>query len=166
MLNTIAWWRSLQLLFVVFLFSYVTCNAAEHFSAKVIKVIDGDSLIVESGSEEIKIRLWGIDSPEWNQPYAKQAKKTVKKMLDGKTVTVIPKDIDRFGRLVALVSDKKNYINEFLIAKGSAWVHVYYCDEEICKKWQQLEKEAQKKKVGLWRSQRVIPPWKWKRGKR
>lgn len=34
------------------------------FSAKVIKISDGDTITVLSGKEQTKVRLYGIDAPE------------------------------------------------------------------------------------------------------
>ena len=39
------------------------------FSAKVIKISDGDTITVLSGKEQTKVRLYGIDAPEKKQDY-------------------------------------------------------------------------------------------------
>ena len=39
------------------------------FSAKVIKISDGDTITALNGKEQTKVRLYGIDAPEKKQDY-------------------------------------------------------------------------------------------------
>ena len=39
------------------------------FSAKVIKISDGDTITVLNSKEQTKVRLYGIDAPEKKQDY-------------------------------------------------------------------------------------------------
>ncbi len=130
----------------------------------VKKVIDGDSILVSNGTKDMKIRLWGIDTPEYRQPYSKAAKKITKKILLHELVDLEVKDIDKYGRTVALVRTKNGEnVNELLVRRGYAWVHIYYCKEPICKTWKVYESEAREKKTGLWREANPVAPWIWKR---
>ena len=60
---------------------------AEEFMAKVIRVVDGDSVNVMRLSEnkEVKLRLYGIDAPEWKQAYGKESKDALKGLLGTNT---------------------------------------------------------------------------------
>ena len=44
-------------------------SAAETFTANVVKVKDGDSIVVNRDDGQIEIRLRDIDCPESEQPY-------------------------------------------------------------------------------------------------
>ena len=47
------------------------CQAeAPFFNAKVIRIIDGDTLEIQREMKIQRVRIWGIDTPEWDQPYA------------------------------------------------------------------------------------------------
>ena len=130
----------------------------------VVKIIDGDSVLVSDGSKKIEVRLWGIDTPEYRQPYSKAAKKFTKKLLENKTVHMEVKDKDKYGRMVALLTmDNGISANEMLVKKGFAWVHIYYCKEAVCEKWKKYQKEARKRRLGLWREHEPVAPWVWKR---
>lgn len=39
------------------------------FSAKVVKISDGDTITILQNKEQTKVRLYGIDAPEKKQDY-------------------------------------------------------------------------------------------------
>lgn len=158
---------STLLFLIIFFSSYAfsaTCNDT-CFNASVTKIIDGDTFEISTLGKRKTIRLWGIDTPEWDQPYSGKAKKFLKDNLLKKQLIVQPLNYDEFGRLVATVFLKDDNFNQLLIEKGLAWVHIYYCNEEICNSWKMLEKNARNKRIGLWRQSDPIPPWQWKQKK-
>jgi endonuclease YncB( thermonuclease family) len=135
--------------------------------ARVVKVIDGDSLLVVTQSQTVQVRLWGIDCPEYRQAYSKAAKLFSQELVLGKTVTLQSKDWDKYGRMVALVRiEGGRTLNQELIKAGYAWVHIYYCKEVICDSWYTFEEEARMRHDGLWQQQSPVPPWEWKRMKK
>ena len=55
--------------FVITFSLSITCVRAD-FSAKVQRVVDGDTIyVVDNSGQKFKVRLTGIDAPEQNQPY-------------------------------------------------------------------------------------------------
>ena len=160
----------LGLLFLVFcaflLRGYESCRAAtnsyELFSARVIKVIDGDTLEVTHQGKKLRVRLWGIDTPEWQQGFSHNARDFTRHRVQGQRVELLAKAWDKYGRLVAMVQVGGSSLNEELLREGLAWVHIYYCREPICRGWRQLEKEARMARRGLWQDDNPVPPWKWK----
>jgi endonuclease YncB( thermonuclease family) len=153
-------WLSLFLVFFV----YDAASAQTITSVKVKKIIDGDTILVVNGQGNIKVRLWGIDTPEYRQPYSKAAARFTRKLLQNTTVDLIVKDWDDYGRMVALVkmADGQS-VNELLIKSGYAWVHIYYCKEPVCQTWKNYEKDARASNLGLWQEAEAIAPWVWKR---
>ena len=87
-------------------------------------------------------------------------------MVFGKVVEVEPVDIDRYNRLVALVTISESLVNEELINAGFTWVYTRYCDRPICERWKMLENEAREAKRGLWAEPNPIPPWDFRRQER
>jgi len=141
-----------------------SATAKNIHSVTVVKIIDGDSVVVNDGSKNIEVRLWGIDTPEYRQPYSKSAKKFTKKLLENRIVDMEVKDRDKYGRIVALLTPQNGVsANELIVKKGFAWVHIYYCKEAICEEWKGYQKEARNRKLGLWREAEPIAPWVWKR---
>ena len=132
------------------------------FFAVLHYVTDGDSFVVRNNRSKLSIRLWGIDAPEFDQPHSKASKDALQRLLSNKNLRIILKDIDKYGRIVAIVNVGNISVNSALVANGSAWVHDYYCKEPVCLRWYKLEEKARNNKSGLWRESNAIEPWVWK----
>lgn len=91
---------------------------------EVTRVIDGDTFDTKDGT---RIRLWGIDAPEYPEGcLSETAKKRLEELILNKTVTITDKGKDNFNRTLALVYDGQLLINKSLLTEGMA---VY--DEKI-----------------------------------
>lgn len=139
--------------------------AKKPFTAIVTKVIDGDSLEVKAGRKTYEIRLYGIDAPEYDQPYGSKAKKLVKTTILGKRVDITPVEWDKYHRLVAIVERDGQSVNKRLIKSGLAWYYPRYCTKKVCRSWKQEEKDSRKRKKNIWSTSSSVAPWKWKRDK-
>lgn len=139
---------------------------SQYFTAKVIRVVDGDSVNVFSllEKEELKLRLYGIDAPEWKQAYGKESKDALKGLLGQNTeISVKVLDKDRYGRLICeLHLDNKDIsVNEWMVSEGNAWHYVKYAPDDV--NLQQAEEDARNNKLGLWSLETPIPPWDYRR---
>jgi endonuclease YncB( thermonuclease family) len=135
------------------------------WSGMVVGVSDGDTITVLHDGKGVKIRLYGIDTPEKRQAFGKKAKQFTSGMVHGKTVEVEIKDTDRYGRSVALIYVDDQSLNEALVKNGLAWVYRKYCKEAFCEDWLNLEIVARYGKIGLWSEPNPIPPWEFRHGK-
>ncbi|MGJ1195847.1 thermonuclease family protein [Sphingobacterium spiritivorum] len=132
------------------------------FSARVIRIIDGDSMEVLYEGQPLKIRLSHIDSPELkkSQPYGKAAKKALSDLCYGQYVTVQVEKYDRYGRAIALVVNaNKQIINQQMIIQGMAWHFKRYSKDPL---YARLEREARKNRAGLWKDPDAVAPWEWR----
>ena len=136
------------------------------WSGEVVGITDGDTITVLRDKEQVRIRLYGIDTPERGQAFSKRAKQFTSKMVYGKVVEVKVMDTDRYGRTVALVAVNKQILNEELLKAGYAWVYYQYCHEMICHAWADYQFAAKLDKRGLWVDPDPIPPWEFRRKKR
>ncbi len=136
------------------------------WSGKVVGVTDGYTITVLRDKEQVKIRLYGIDTPEKGQASGNKASQFTSKMVYGKVVEVEVVDTDRYGLTVALVAVNKQILNEELLKAGYAWVYYQYCHEMICHAWADYQFAAKLDKRGLWRDPAPIPPWEFRRKKR
>jgi endonuclease YncB( thermonuclease family) len=139
---------------------------AHAWMAKVVSVTDGDTIKVYNAEQgQVKIRLYGIDTPEKAQPYGKAAGKYLSSLIAGATVDIESVTTDRYGRTVGIVSDSERNINQQMVRAGYAWVYQRYCDKPFCDYWLALESEAKTDKLGLWQESNPVPPWEWRRRK-
>ena len=80
----------------VFLFFAILAIASPLFalSGKVVSIHDGDTITILQGKQQIKVRLFGIDAPELEQPYGKKSKQFLANLIAGEVVEVEPKGKD------------------------------------------------------------------------
>ncbi len=133
------------------------------FFAKVIRIIDGDTMEVLYKEVPIKIRLAHIDCPEkrGKQPFGNNAKIALANLCFGQQVTVYGENYDRYKRLIAvIINNKKQVVNQELVKQGMAWHFKRYSTDEL---YNALELEARKNKVGLWQESNPTPPWNWRK---
>lgn len=126
-----------------------------------IRITDGDTIVILKEGREIKLRLYGIDCPELNQPYGIMARQCVSDLMLDKPIRFIEIGKDRYGRIVAIVfiSNTDVSLQEVLLKNGLAWIYPLYCTEFFCKDWEKLSKEAMLYGKGLW----PTPPWIWRK---
>lgn len=115
---------------------------------KVTKVLDGDTLDVNNGE---RIRLIGINTPEKNECYYKEATEELKKLTEGKVILleIDNADKDKYGRLLRVVYVKGINVNSHMIEKGFARVFDEFPSLDY-NSLKQLEKIAKEKNLGLW----------------
>ncbi len=147
----------------IFLAQAAYTQAASVYTGRVVAITDGDTIkILTLAKRQIKVRLADIDTPEKCQPYGKKAKQILSGKIYGKHVKVEKVTTDRYKRMVGRIYLGNRNINAEMVADGAAWVYRKYSKDPGLL---ELERQAQKKRLGLWglpESQRV-PPWKWRR---
>lgn len=115
----------IALLFIVnyqFLDEYLIKTFEEPQTVFVDRVIDGDTI----KSDELSIRLLGINAPEKNEMYSDEARIFLEKLVFNKTIKIeFGKDrYDKYGRLLAYVfvieNTEKIHVNLELVKNGFA----------------------------------------------
>jgi len=141
-----------------------TLAAESHLTLKVVGVHDGDSITcLTDDNRQLKVRLDAIDAPELGQPFGQASKNALSDMVFGKTVTVIEKKKDRWGRTVAHVLVEGKDTNLMMLEQGMAW---HYTEYSSNKRLQRAEDEARAKRTGLWSDRDPVPPWDWRKTER
>lgn len=111
----------------IFLLSTSACAAP----ATVIRVIDGDTIVAQTITGPIHVRLAHIDAPESRMLDAKCAKELrlgliskwwlASRLPVGKDVALLPvPKHDKYGRLLAVVMEGNENINETMLSRGLA----------------------------------------------
>lgn len=105
---------------------------AETFQAKVVRVTDGDTVVVfRQGKPEAKVRLLGIDAPERKQPFGAKAREALREKAAGRLVQVDTHKKDRYGRLLGRLRLGSRDLNLELVAEGWAWHYARYARDQF-----------------------------------
>lgn len=133
---------------------------AEAFTARVIAVLDGDTVLVLRNNTPVKIRLADIDAPEKAQAYGLESKQSLSGMVLKKQISVNIQAADAYGRLVAHLAVGGKSVNEEQVRRGMAWEYSNYHSN---KTYIALQSEAQQARRGLWAQTGPMPPWQWRK---
>jgi micrococcal nuclease len=124
---------------------------------KVTKVVDGDTIKIETGET---VRYIGMNTPETVDPrrpvqcFGHEASAKNKELVEGKQV-LLEKDVsntDKYGRLLRYVYLDGVMVNEKLVAEGYAQVDTYPPDVKYKDRFVAAQQEAKNNKKGLWSS--------------
>ena len=138
---------------------FLVLGSLPGFEGKVIRVSDGDTIVVlTQDKEQIKVRLNGIDAPEKKQPFGKQSTKFLANLVAGKTVEIKKEGNDRYGRTIGTVLLDGLDVNKEMVANGYAWAFRKYS-----KKYAPDESNAKHEKLGLWAEEDPTPPWEYRK---
>jgi micrococcal nuclease len=133
------------------------------FSAFVISITDGDTIKILVNNQTKTIRLGHVDCPEKTQPFSKNATALTKQLCYNKNVTISAfGKPDRNDRIIAEVFVNGINLNQLLIQNGLAWHFKKYSNNT---QYANLEKAAQKNKIGLWSTGNAVPPWLFRKYK-
>lgn len=145
----------------------------------VLKVSDGDTISMDSGGTKVKIRFYGIDTPETvkinrrtgqinkpGQPYGDKAWHALEGKIANQYVRVEVMDRDRYGRLVSVVWLGNRNINKEMVANGWAWAYRQYLDRPHASEYIDAEERARANRLGLWREANPQPPWEFRKALR
>lgn len=122
-----------------------------------VRVIDGDTF--ESDTE--RVRLFGIDAPESDQPGGAQAAEALRRLIGKADPNCTEVDRDRYGRMVALCSISGGDLSLAMLRAGHAVVWCHYVRKlrpNLLGSFQRMELEARRAKIGIWA--RKFEPWR------
>lgn len=139
--------------------------AREGLIAGIASVIDGDTIDVAG----TRIRLHAIDAPEARQRCSirgmmyscgQDSTSYLKQTLEMHVVECTVRDIDRYGRAIAVCYVGDLDVGEIMVASGWALAYRRYDDVYV-----PAETTAKGAKIGLWRGE-FIEPARWRAGER
>lgn len=149
--------------------------AGESFTAKVVAVLDGDTVLIvredhsqavnlasatKRNRRAIKIRLAEIDAPEKLQDFGESSRSSLNELVSGKQVQVFTQAIDQYGRLVAHLSVNGLDVSAEQVRRGMAWEYSYFHRNQSLLILQEQARQAAR---GLWGAHKPIPPWQWRK---
>ncbi|MGL4607471.1 MAG: thermonuclease family protein [Eubacteriaceae bacterium] len=135
-------------------------KAQQNMEYEVKRVVDGDTIVLKNGEEDMKVRLIGVDTPESvhpdkskNVPYGKVSSEFVKELLSGKNVK-LEYDVsptDKYGRVLAYVylPDGK-MLNEIILKEGHGVLMTIPPNVKYVDRFINAENSAKEERIGLW----------------
>jgi endonuclease YncB( thermonuclease family) len=126
-------------------------------------IIDGDTIEIHGQ----RIRLFGIDAPEHDQlceaggnqyRCGQQASFALADQIGKQTVDCVPRDVDHYGRVVAVCSAAGEDLNAWMVRQGWALAYRHYSTAYVAD-----EDAADLAGAGIWRGT-FIAPWDWRHG--
>lgn len=130
-------------------------------TSRVVKVIDGDTVTVETNGAQETIRIIGINTPETVDPrkpvecFGQEASTRAHELLDNQTVTLeadaTQGEHDKYNRLLRYVflADGSDFGKQ-MITEGYAYEYTYSTAYNYQKEYKSTQEEAQTAKRGLW----------------
>ena len=130
---------------------------------EVVRVVDGDTIVVSVNGEDTKIRLIGIDTPESVHPdknkntnEGKEASIWTKDLLNDKEI-YLEYDVDTeddYGRTLAYVylDDGVTMVNRLLLENGFAQTMTIQPNSKYADEFHDLQVTAREAKTGFWKT--------------
>lgn len=126
---------------------------------KVVRVVDGDTIIIDYKGTEERVRLIGVDTPESVHPdkeknteFGTTASNFSKELLTDKYVKIEldVQERDQYGRILAYVYLDDIMVNKILLQEGYAKVATYPPNVKYVDDFTAIQEEARNNKKGLW----------------
>ncbi|MDO8635510.1 MAG: thermonuclease family protein [Dehalococcoidia bacterium] len=140
------------LLALALMFSATACQPqapTEAGTFQVIRVIDGDTIVVEGN---VRVRYIGMNAPEMDEPFGEEAKEANQDLVQGKRVKM-EKDVsntDRYNRWLRYVYVDSLMVNGEIVRLGLARAQGYPPDIKHQAYLNRLEREASQAGRGIW----------------
>ena len=138
----------------------ITTSSSTPVSVDLVRVVDGDTILVSIEGKEEYVRYIGIDTPEQykdKEPecFSAEAINFNRSLLDGYSKVQLVADKegrDKYNRLLRYVYAGEVFINAKLLQDGYAKTLSIKPNTRYAQKFKNFEKEAKKEKLGLWRA--------------
>jgi micrococcal nuclease len=123
-------------------------------TAKVVKIVDGDTIDVRRGGKVYRVHLLEVDTPERGKCWFKTATaKTAQLLPVGKSVYLLrdkdPKD--RYGRWLYYAFNAKGvHVNRYLVRYGYGKAVLYKPNDHYIKVMKAEEAKAKRERLRIW----------------
>lgn len=139
----------------------ITTGVEDPKTPTVVRVVDGDTLVIRIGGIDERVRLIGVDTPETKDPrkpvqcFGKEAASFTASLLPEGTAVRLERDVeerDRYNRILAYVHRASDdlFVNRELIAQGYAVPLTITPNVTFADEFATLAAVARDAGIGLW----------------
>ncbi|MFN8349456.1 MAG: thermonuclease family protein [Spirosomataceae bacterium] len=127
----------------------------------LVRVIDGDTYLLQVGTVRQTVRLLNVDCPETDQSYGPEAGREAQRLFAGTHQITLKTNRypDKYGRTLGHIRLDGKPMDSLLTANGYAWASRYGRYLNL----RRLEQSARIRGIGLWQQKNPAPPWEWRR---
>ena len=133
-------------------------STAKALRARVVRVVDGDTIEVAIGGDTEDVRYIGVDTPESVAPgqpvecFGKRASRFNARLVEGERVRLVFDDErrDKYGRFLAYVHAGDVFVNAELVRRGYARTLAIAPNTDRAGLFDRLEQAAGNAGLGLW----------------
>jgi endonuclease YncB( thermonuclease family) len=142
---------------------------SQYYQLKEGSVYDGDTFrVIDPNGQELKLRVACIDAPEKKQALGIESRDYLRSLLakNPNKLIVVEKEREGYGRMVAEIfiptgkGNEEIPISGMMIKDGMAYYYAQYsknCSDNA-ERYAQLEKEAKRSRVGVWKNPNAMKP--------
>ena len=117
-------------------------------------------------SQEFRVRLYGIDAPESDQPFGRESTEALRGLLRAQPLALDVFAHDQYGRAIGLLyprgGDPRQSLNVAMVRGG--WAHTYHRNGRYSHGLNAAQREARDAGRGVW-SRQTERPWRYRRRK-
>jgi micrococcal nuclease len=132
--------------------------AGSSVRARVVRVVDGDTIVARVDGDDEYVRYIGVDTPETVKPdtpvqcFGPRASDENHRLVEGRTVRLVfdGEVRDDYGRLLAYVYAGKRFVNAELVRGGYARTLAIEPNTSHAAQFQRLAARAARDGRGLW----------------
>ncbi|MBP9827557.1 thermonuclease family protein [Patescibacteria group bacterium] len=129
--------------------------------SNVVRVVDGDTVVVDLDGEEVTVRIIGINTPETVDPrkpvecFGREASERAKELMTGNTIELTSDasqgDVDNYGRLLRYITlpDGSDF-GARMISEGLAYEYTYKKPYDRQGEYKVAQQKAEQDVLGLW----------------
>lgn len=132
-------------------------------SARVLEIVDGDTVVVAINGHRVVVRLIGIDTPETKKPatpvecFGPEATEFLSSLIPPGTILDLHRDVesrDHFGRLLAYLYRQPDglFVNREILLQGFARTLSIPPNTTFTAEFEQAVSGARREQQGLWQA--------------
>lgn len=154
----------IPILAALFIQAYGMATSGEEgipLPVKLIRVVDGDTVVVDHMGVQMKVRVYGIDSPEKDQPYGQESALRLHQICTSGQLMFIPVKGNTYDRSLAYMLVDGVDVGLKMMAEGLAWpADIQYKPPT---KYLKAHADARDGKHGLFIDANAVTPAAWRK---